>query len=381
MVRDVIFATAINHMKRNMSDRPIILVGGGTGGHIFPLIAIGEELQAQGKPFIFVGGKHGNEQKIVEKLGWQFVGIEAGKWRRYFSLSSALQNIGDGVRVIIGFFQAISLLRKTGASLVFSKGGYVALPFIYATKVLGRKLIVHESDAIMGLTNRLGANFASRVLTAFSTSIYPQADGRYLQVGIPIRRALRQATKLKSPTKDRQLILIIGGSQGSLAMNNLFKPLLAALVKQYDVVHSTGEADFEAYDRLRKALPKTDQPHYKPYAFIDRELPYYYQAADLIVARSSATTLAEAATFSKALYLIPLPSSASNHQLANARKLEAASAAIVREQYQLNSERLRTDLAEILNNRDQLKTMGDQLRQYFNQEESLPKIMNEITNG
>lgn len=366
----------IKMTERN--ERPVLLVGGGTGGHIMPLVAIAEELATAKKPFIFVGAKKSREQEIVTSHHWPFQSIEVGKWRRYSTISSWVNNLIDTFRVVIGFFQSLKLLINSQARLVFSKGGYVALPMIMAAQVLGRRVIIHESDAVMGLTNRLSRAQAKRILTAFEVSVYPQADSRYLQVGIPIRRALRQAAGLKAPKKSRLLIFVIAGIQGSVAINNLLKPIIKDLVKSYDLVHITGQGDFNTFKQLRQTLDQKYQSHYKPFAFVDRELPYYYQSSDIILSRASATTIVEGAVFSKAMYLIPLPTAASNHQVINARILEAAGAVVVKEQYQLSAQQLKVDLESLLTQPDTLRQLGSSLKKYFEEDQTLFKIMAEI---
>lgn len=362
-------------------EKPVILVGGGTGGHIFPLVAIGEELAAKKIPFIFVGSKHGPERQIVGEYGWQFVGISSGKYRRYFTLKALGENIVDLGRVVAGFFEAIGLLSRSGAPVVFSKGGYVALPIVIAAKVLGRTVIIHESDSVMGLTNRISARLASRVLTAFAPSVFPTHDNRYEQVGIPIRRALRQAANLKAPKKSRPLIFVLAGIQGSITINRFVRETLSELITVADIIHITGEAEAAQHQELAESLSKKVEGAYKPFAFISRELPYYYQSSDLIVTRASATVIAEAALFSKAAYLIPLPSSAADHQLTNAKHLQAAGAAVWRQQYQLTNEKFSEDIRRLLADRAQLQNLGSRLSRYFNEGQALERIIELIADA
>lgn len=360
---------------------PILLVGGGTGGHITPLVAVGEELSVRAIPFIFVGSPHSREQEIVKGLGWQFLPIQAGKWRRYATLASFVQNLVDIGRTGLGFFQAVGIIQRYKIETVFSKGGFVALPVVLAARLLGKRVIIHESDAVMGMTNKISARFATKVLTAFAPSVFEGADNRYQQVGIPIRAALRKAASLKAPKKSRPMILIIPGSQGSLAINGYVKNVLTDLLKLTDVVHLTGVKEFDLFADWQRSLPASSQSRYKPYSYIDRELPYYFQAADLVVARSSATTAAEAALFKKAVYLIPLPTSASNHQVVNGQQLAAAGAAVVKEQYQLSPPQFLADIQALLGNPSQLTELGDRLNTYFNATETIDKIITELTNG
>lgn len=358
----------------------IALVGGGTGGHIFPLVAIAEELHNQGIKFIYIGGARSLEQRIIKGSNWPFEAITVGKWRRYLTIQSLYLNIVDFFRTVIGVFQAYRILQKHRVRVVFSKGGFVALPVVIAAKLRRVRVFVHESDAVMGLSNKLTAKLASKVLTAFDAKSYSNYKSNFLQVGIPIRNSLRRASTLKAPKKNRQLILVLPGSQGSLAINSLLKPIIPNLLKSYDVIHLTGEKDYESFDQLHQSLPQNRLQHYRPYKFIDRELPYYFQTADIIVSRSSATTIAEAALFKKASYLIPLPSAASDHQLVNAQRLVEANAAVMRQENQLNSEILEKDLVNLLRDTDRLKLLGENLNKYFVAEGTIAKIM-EVING
>ncbi len=361
--------------------RPILLVGGGTGGHIFPLVAIGEELVAQGLPFIYVGESGGREEKIINELGWNFQPVAAGKLRRYLTFQTVTANIVDFFRTILGFFQAIKILFRSRAVAVISKGGYVALPIVYAARFLGRPVFLHESDTVMGLTNKLTARFARKVFTAFAPSVHPRSDNRYLQVGIPIRRSLRQAARLRSPKKTRPVILVLGGIQGASAINALVRQSLKDLLKVTDVVHVTGEREFSQFQKLHSSLDKSARNSYKVFPLLDRELAYYYQAADLVVSRSGATTLAEGALFGKAMYLIPLPTSAGNHQVVNAKLLDAEHAAVVYEEYQLSPEKFTETVTGLLSNRAELSTLGLKLKAYFNVEDAISIILKAVYGG
>lgn len=370
-----------NNQTTEQSDprKPILLVGGGTGGHIFPLVALGEELTSQKVPFIFVGERNGRERQIVAKYGWKFVGLVVGKYRRYRNPVAFLRNIADLGRIVIGFFEAITLLSRSGASTVFSKGGYVALPLVLAAAVLNRRIIIHESDAVMGLTNRLTTRFAGKILTAFAADSFAHHDRRYEQVGIPIRRTLRRAANLKTVRKSRPLIFVIGGIQGSASINRFIRETLTQLTQLADIIHVTGEAEAAEHKKIAEHLGKKVLNTYKPFAFITRELPYYYQSADLVISRASATTIAEAALFSRAMYLIPLANSASDHQLMNARRLQAAGAAVFREERTLSNEKFVEDIKKLLSDRVQLQNLGGRLKRYFNGEFAVERIVELLT--
>lgn len=345
-----------------------------------PLIAIGEELAANQAPFIYVGGKNSREENIAKGLGWNFVGIDSGKWRRDNSFAGLSRNIADLINVAKGFFQSLRVLSKSGAEVIFSKGGHVALPMVLAARFRGKKIIIHESDSVMGATNRFSAKFAKKILTAFSTDTFDFADDRFLQVGVPVRKYLRQAASLKAPAKSRPVIMILGGIQGALSINNYIRQILPELLKHYDVVHSVGDQNLEAAKNTLTKLPKEDQPHYRLFGTIDRELPYYYQTADLIIARASATVIAEAAIFSKAMYLIPLPNGAGNHQVTNAKLLQKVGAVMFKEQYQLSSEVLLEDINLLMKDSTKRLELGTKLYQYFDNSKTLERII-ETLNG
>lgn len=365
-------------MLQEKQNNIIALVGGGTGGHIFPLVAIAEELQLRNQPFFFIGSPDSLEQRVVESLGWKIETIQAGKWRRYSTIGSVISNLIDGFRVVIGFFQALKILKRGKVTTVFSKGGYVALPVVFAAKLLGCRIIVHESDAVMGLTNRLSAKLADRILTAFNVESYPTKNDRYRQVGIPVRASLRRASTLKAPKKSRPLLLVLPGSQGSIAINSFLRTSLNQLLEKIDVVHLTGEREYQEFVKIRESLSSAKRAHYKPYSFIDRELPLYFQSADLIVARSSATTIAEAALFTKAMYLVPLPTAAANHQLENAMRLNAAGAAVIKQEYQLSTESFIKDILELISDEQRLAEIGQKLKQYFKSSDTIMSVIKEI---
>jgi UDP-N-acetylglucosamine--N-acetylmuramyl-(pentapeptide) pyrophosphoryl-undecaprenol N-acetylglucosamine transferase len=200
-----------------------------------------------------------------------------------------------------------------------------------------------------------------------------------VQVGIPIRKELRTAAHLKSPAKVRPLVLVLGGIQGAMAINNFLADSLSEILKVADVVHSTGPVEVKKFEKLRDELPEKVRSQYRPFGFIGRELPYYYQLADLIVSRASATTVAEAATFSKPVYLIPLPTSAGDHQNINAQKLSEVNAAEVRNQADLSGKQFAKDVGNLLNNHDKLAELGQNLKKYFNEEKSVDECVEIIT--
>lgn len=359
-----------------MKERPIILVGGGTGGHIYPLVALGEELAKRKMPFIYVGGA-GYEKNIINNQKWPYRQISTGKFRRYWSIGAIFSNIIDLFKLKWGFWQSVGIILGSGSNLIISKGGYVSLPVIMAAKLLGRRIFIHESDTVLGLSNRFGIKFATLVMTAFPEDIYPKSKKKYIQTGIPLRSALRQAATLKTPQKNRPLILVMGGIQGAKSINSLIEANLDKMLEFADIIHITGEAEIGKYKKIADTLENKNYI-YKPFSFIERELPYYFQVADLVISRASATTIAEAALFGKAMYLIPLPTSASDHQLKNAKVLAEKKAAVMKEELQLTNDKFFQDIAELINRSEYLGELGNNLRNYFNESKSIEIIMEKI---
>jgi UDP-N-acetylglucosamine--N-acetylmuramyl-(pentapeptide) pyrophosphoryl-undecaprenol N-acetylglucosamine transferase len=360
--------------------RPIILVGGGTGGHIIPLLAVAEELAEQKVPFIYVGQKGGREETMVRELGYEFYGIQAGKWRRYLTPSSIVANVIDTGRVVVGFLQALIILLRTKSPTVFSKGDYVAIPMIAAAACLRRRLIAHESDTILGLASRVALPLAEVLVTAFPADAFVTPVPSLRPLGIPIRRSLRQAARLPVPRKTRPLILVIGGIQGSRFLNTLIGRTITKLIARADVVHVTGDADSAAYLALRDSLTSAQQKQYQPFAFLDRKLAYYLRSADLVVSRASATVLAEAALFERAVIAVPLPNSANGHQLRNAQYLADRGAVESRQESTLTTARFLELIDQLLDNSKRRLELGEKLRQIFYKPSSVADIVHILTN-
>jgi len=363
-------------MKQLINSKTIVLCGGGTGGHIFPLFALAEELESRKVRFYFLGSRTGPEAELVKQHNWRFQPISAGKWRRYYSLTSIAANLVGVAATIVGFFEALSFLLTRRVSTIFSKGGYVALPVVLAGWFLGKRIVIHESDSVMGLTNRLSAFFADEVLVAFDPSMYSNRTKKFRQVGIPIRKNLSQAAKLIPPQKSRPMILVIAGIQGSRFINDLIRKSLPGLIKLADIIHITGQAEYLTYKAIAKKLPPRLRSSYKPFGFIERELAYYLQLSDLVVSRAGATIIAEVSLFGKPLYLIPLPTSASDHQNKNAQAVAGHEAAIYRSEIELNSDKFLSEIKQLLADRQALETIGANLQRYFKTSNAVEEIIN-----
>jgi len=302
----------------------IAFTGGGTGGHIYPGLAIASAAKASLPCRLFwIGADSGMDRKIVEDAGMEFFGIPSGKFRRNFSL----RNVSDVFRIARGFFAARRVLKKERPALLFSKGGFVSVPPCAAAKTLGIPVFTHESDYSPGLATRLNSRFAEKIFIPYkeSAAFYKgRSAGKVSVSGNPIRTEFAGADAAKGRAflglgEDERVLLVLGGSSGSLEVNALVRAALPELTKRYTVVHQTGENDEASEVSAR----------YKPYAYFRDEIPHIIAAAELVLCRSGAGTIWECKSLGKPMVLIPLRGSGTRgDQVENARIFGEAGAAI-----------------------------------------------------
>lgn len=294
------------------STKRIVFTGGGTGGHIVPLLVIFEALKSAEKDFsfepLFVGTRGSIEEKIVKSKGLDFQSIQAGKWRRYL----AGQNFWDIFITFRGFIQSVGILKKFKPDLILAKGGYVSFPVILAAKFLGIPIFIHESDSVMGWVNKIASRWASKIFVGFPANFHPDIKKEKLvESGVPIEKNFFNAKEI---INKKPIILIMGGSQGSARINQVIKEILSELLKKYGVFHFTGERDFFDFKKIRDSLDIKD---YQVLSFVNN-LWEYMGKADLIISRAGGSSLAEIAALGKPSILIPLTLAANNHQAQNA---------------------------------------------------------------
>lgn len=280
----------------------IIFTGGGTAGHVIPNLAVIEGLKAKRKKLeiLYIGSKDGIEKKLVEKESIDFKAIACGKLRRYFSW----ENFLDVLKVPIGIWQAAMIMRKFRPEFVFSKGGYVGLPVTVAASLLGVAVIVHESDVIPGLANKIAFRYADKICLSFEESkdyikTYPS---KVVVTGNPVREKIGEGSqeagyKFTGLDKHRPVILVMGGSLGAVQINELVTISLDELLKKFQVVHLRGRGNLDI------SLKKKG---YKQYEYLDEQMADVYAMADLIISRGGANSLAEIAFLGKKALIIPL---------------------------------------------------------------------------
>ncbi|MDR1250009.1 MAG: undecaprenyldiphospho-muramoylpentapeptide beta-N-acetylglucosaminyltransferase [Treponema sp.] len=306
----------------------IAITGGGTGGHLYPGLAVAAALRKLFPCKIFwIGRCEGMDRSLVEAGGLEFFGVPSGKLRRYFSP----RNLSDVFKIGAGFFAARRILKREKPALLFSKGGFVSVPPCAAAASLGIPVFTHESDYSPGLATRINARFASRIFTAYAdTAAFfgPALREKILLAGNPVRSAFRSGNadaaagrSFLGVSPEERILLVLGGSQGAMEINELVRETLPALTAHYTVAHQTGPGqDWN--------LGATER--YRPYAYIRDEMPQVLAAAELVLGRSGAGMVWEAAAAGKPMALIPLRGSGTRgDQEENAAFFERAGAAVV----------------------------------------------------
>ncbi|AEB12184.1 undecaprenyldiphospho-muramoylpentapeptide beta-N-acetylglucosaminyltransferase [Marinithermus hydrothermalis] len=310
-----------------------VVTGGGTGGHIFPAIAVGARLAELGHEVHYVGSRTGLEARLVPKHGLRFHGLTAGKFDR-----TAFRP-GEAFKVIRGLLEARSLLRELRPDAVLATGGYAAFPFAFVAARAGVPLVVHEQNARMGLANRWLAPHARRLALAMPI---PSAPAKAEVVGLPVREVRhdpQEARHALGLEPDRPTLLVLGGSQGSKVLNEALPGLLEPYLETWQVLHQTGER------WLEETQGRVRHPHYHLAGFVDTTLAW--AAAEIAITRAGAMTLAEAAYHRVPLLLVPLPPEIdSGAQRANARLYQERGAARMLDQG--NWERFHDALAPLL---------------------------------
>lgn len=338
----------------------ILVVGGGTGGHVVPVLAVSAALKKRGAQVLVVGSRNGRDETLVKEAGFDFVGIRTGKLRRYFSLT----NLVDPFRVVAGFFQSLRIIRRFRPAVVFAKGGYVSLPVAWAAKLGRVPVVIHESDAVPGLANRLSEKAAKVIAVSFPPEQMAGLPKRKLvQTGNPLRDDVlkgkaERAVRTFGLAKDVPLVVVLGGSQGSAALNQAAWEALPKLLEVCQVVHQVGAKSAKEVSDKQQALPPELADRYQARGYFGTELFDLYAACDLVVSRAGAGAIAEIAAVGKPAVLVPLASAAGNHQQANAKVYEKSGAALVLDQDQLSAAALTRLVKQLLGDSQRRVTMG-----------------------
>ena len=314
--------------------KKIILTGGGTAGHVTPNIALIPELQKRGYEIYYIGSKNGIEKELMANFDIPYYGISSGKLRRYFDV----KNFTDPFRILKGSSEASRIIKQVKPDVIFSKGGFVTVPVVKAAKRRNVPCVLHESDISPGLANRLCLSSASAVCANFPETLsHLPTDKAYL-TGSPIRRELFSGNRLEGLkmcgfTADKPVILVIGGSLGSVRVNEAVREILPELLKKYQVIHLCGK------DKVDSSLEGTEG--YVQYEYIQKELCDLLDAADLVISRAGANAICELLALHKPNILIPLSLEASRgDQILNAESFERQGFSYVIKEEELTSQGL-----------------------------------------
>jgi len=335
------------------------MAGGGTGGHLFPAIAVARELQARVEEcnIVFVLGRKGRGEKILRAEGLEVstLAVEGIKGK---SMGKTMAVV---VRLPLTFLESMRMIRARRAHLVFGVGGYSAGPICAAAKVLGIPMAIHEQNAFPGLTNRLLSRIADKVFISFEESRDHMGVTEALVVGTPIRQELlAQANGLGKSSKEFTL-LVLGGSQGAKAINRAMVEAVKLLDREgrkLRVIHQTGEYDHERVRHDYFEAQMASKIRCQLFPFI-QDMVWAYGEADLVVSRAGASTLFELATLGKPSILVPYPFAANNHQEMNARAMVRAGGALLIGQRELSGPLLAETIAKLMDDQTRLKEMGE----------------------
>lgn len=294
--------------------RRILFTGGGSAGHVTPNLALMAALQAEGWDVHYAGSRDGIERELAERAGAAYHALPTGKLRRYLSM----QNLLDLFRVLHGIVAGWRLCRRLRPALVFSKGGFVSVPVVFGARLAGVPVLAHESDLTPGLATRLVASSVRMVCTNFPETRVPRARAVRF-TGTPIRAGLLTGDAeagLEFAELDDSLpvLLVVGGSLGSMFLNGLLRASLDALLARFQVIHICGRGHLE---------PRSARPGYAQFEFVAGEFANLLAAADLVVSRAGANAVLELIGARKPALLVPLGTAASRgDQLENARWAE-----------------------------------------------------------
>lgn len=327
--------------------KKICFTGGGSSGHVTPNLAIIELVKDQNTEVFYIGSYDGIERSIVEKTNTPYYPISSGKLRRYFSW----QNFIDPFKILLGVMQAFFILKKLKPKVVFSKGGFVTFPVAMAAKLNNIPLLVHESDFVPGLANKLAFPFAKTICLTFdATKKYIKNKAKIKITGAPLRQAVFEADREKAIKqfaldRSRATILVTGGGQGSLIINHVIYESLDKLLEKFNVIHLTGVG------KLNNAI--ANKQNYIQVEYMHEALFDAMALADLVISRSGSNALYEIISLKKKNILIPLSKKASRgDQIDNANYFSQKGLSYVIQEEQLSSETLLKTIHEVFNHQE-----------------------------
>ena len=323
----------------------IVLTGGGTAGHVTPCIALIPDLRKTGYDIHYIGSYNGIERKLIEAENIPYHGISSGKLRRYFDL----KNFTDPFRVYKGFREARKILKELKPDIIFSKGGFVTVPVVLASRKHKIPVIIHESDITPGLANKISIPTAKKVCANFPETMSHLPEEKAVLTGTPIRKELFTGNKIQGLdlckfTANKPVIMVIGGSSGSRVINRVVRNMLPTLLRDYQVIHLCGT------NNIDQELIKTKG--YVQFEYVNEELKDLFATADLIISRAGANAISEFLALRIPNILIPLSHGASRgDQILNAESFESQGYSYLLLEEDLTVASLLQAIEEVMGNR------------------------------
>ncbi|MDP1845438.1 MAG: undecaprenyldiphospho-muramoylpentapeptide beta-N-acetylglucosaminyltransferase [Candidatus Moranbacteria bacterium] len=351
----------------------IVLTGGGTGGHIFPILVVARELKKQlgekeDADLLFLGPDGELEKELMNKELIPVKNIICGKFRRYFSF----RNLLDIFRFPVGFVQSLWHLLVFMPDAVFAKGGYASVPVVFAAWLYQIPIVIHESDVMPGLANQIMSKLARRVAVSFPDSEKFLPEKKVFLSGNPIRNEIltgnrENALKIFSLSPDKKTILVIGGSLGARVINTAILSILVPALKHWQIIHLTGKKEYETVVREAARLGvKAGHDGYYPYPFLLEKLPDAFSCADLVISRAGANVITEIAANAKPAILVPIEGSANKHQEQNALAFSRVGAAILLEQGNLGENILLEKIKQIIDDKELNFELSERIKKFYN---------------
>jgi UDP-N-acetylglucosamine--N-acetylmuramyl-(pentapeptide) pyrophosphoryl-undecaprenol N-acetylglucosamine transferase len=344
----------------------VLLVGGGTGGHVSPLLAVAEALREADPEvrFLFIGGRRGLEADLVSAAGIPFHATAMPSLRDPDSRTSLLAR---AALMPIASADALARIVRFRPNVCLTTGGLVSLPIVVAARVARVPVYIWEGNAIPGRVNRMLAGWSQRVGATFAGSLAALPRQRTTLAGNPIRRSLLRWTResgretLGLP-QDQPVVFVTGGSQGSAAVNHAVSGAVSRLLRRAYVVHHTGNAHLAQMTAKRETLPEELRGRYQVHGFLREEMGAALASADLVIGRASSSSIAEPLAFGVPLILVPFAAAAEAHQTANARDIAEKGAAIVLRESELDADRLVAVVTGLLDDPARLARMAKAAR-------------------
>ncbi|NLP28275.1 MAG: undecaprenyldiphospho-muramoylpentapeptide beta-N-acetylglucosaminyltransferase [Clostridia bacterium] len=328
-----------------MAKHKIIMTGGGSAGHVTPNLALIPTLEKEDFEVQYIGTADGIERKIIGQEGIKYHVISSGKLRRYFDI----KNFTDPFRVIKGIFEAKRIIKREKPDIVFSKGGFVAVPVVLGAFFNRVPVVSHESDLTPGLANKIALPYSTKVCLTFPETMEHVKKRKAVLTGTPIRKELLEGSRLKGLnycgfSKDKPVLLIIGGSLGSKKINDIVRKNIATLLEKYQIIHICGRNNLDNSLALE---------NYKQFEYVSDELPDLLNCADIVVSRAGANVIFELLALKKPNLLIPLSKKSSRgDQILNAKSFEKKGYSLVLEEEELDDKSFIEKLGDLYEDRN-----------------------------